>query len=269
MTPEIGMRPGADLAGQVAIVTGGAKNIGRAIARSLAAGGAAVMVNAVNSLAEAAQTAELIRAADGRAEVFAADVRDYAAVEAMVSATVSRFGRLSLLVNNHTYRHTTPVEELSLAEWQTMIGVVLTGVFHTIRAAVPELRAAGGGSIVNIGGMSTHVGYRGGAGRSAAKAGVEGLTRAAALDLACYGITVNCVAPGAIDTVRDARTRHGTMADGGTGGALTHGPGGEDIPAGRKGQPEEIAAMVRMLCGPEARYITGQTIHVNGGALRP
>ncbi len=267
--PVIGMRPGDELAGQVAIVTGGAKNIGRAIARSLAAGGAAVMVNAVTSLPAAAETADLIRAAGGRAEVFAADVRDYAAVAAMVSDTVARFGRLSLLVNNHTYRHTTPIDELSLAEWQTMIGVVLTGVFHTIRAAVPQLRAAGGGSIVNIGGMSTHVGYRGGASRSAAKAGVEGLTRAAALDLADYGITVNCVAPGAIDTIRDPRTRHGMMTDEGTGGALTHGIGGEGIPAGRKGHPEEIAAMVRMLCGPDARYITGQTIHVNGGALRP
>ena len=265
----IGLRPGDDLAGQVAIVTGGAKNIGRAIARSLAAGGAAVMVNAVSSMDAAAETAALITAAGGQAEVFRADVRDYGAVEQMIDATVQRFGRLSLLVNNHTYRHTTPIEELSLDEWQQMIDVVLTGVFHTIRAAIPRLTEAGGGSIVNIGGMSTHVGYRGGASRSAAKSGVEGLTRAAALDLARYGITVNCVAPGSIDTIRDPRTRHGTMTDGGAGGALTAGPDGQDIPAGRKGCPGEIAAMVRMLCGPDARYVTGQIIHVNGGALRP
>jgi len=252
----IGLRPGDDLAGQVAIVTGGAKNIGRAIARSLAAGGAAVMVNAVSSMDAAAETAALITAAGGQAEVFRADVRDYGAVEQMIDATVQRFGRLSLLVNNHTYRHTTPIEELSLDEWQQMIDVVLTGVFHTIRAAIPRLTEAGGG-------------YRGGASRSAAKSGVEGLTRAAALDLARYGITVNCVAPGSIDTIRDPRTRHGTMTDGGAGGALTAGPDGQDIPAGRKGCPGEIAAMVRMLCGPDARYVTGQIIHVNGGALRP
>ncbi len=221
-------------------------------------GGASVMVNALTSEADAAETVRLIEADGGSAACFITDVGDPIAVAAMVAETVRRFGRLDLLVNNHVQRGATPFEELSLDEWQKVLNVVLTGSFLTMRAAVPHMIAAGGGAIVNITGQLAHVGSRGSAHVSAAKSGLEGMSRAAALDLAPHDITVNCVAPGAVTTVRDRRTPH------------RGGPGGRSMPpAGRFAEPEEIASMVRFLCGPEARYITGQLIHVNGGDYRP
>jgi 3-oxoacyl-[acyl-carrier protein] reductase len=263
-TTEVGLRKSDELAGQVAIVTGAAMNIGRAIARSLAAGGAAVMVNAVTSVDAGHETVEMIRDDGGQAELHIADITDPDAVDAMVAATVARFGGLNILVNNHTYRHTMPVDQLSLDEWRKMIDICLTGVFITTHAVIPHMIEAGGGSIINLSGQSAYVGYRGGASRSAAKSGAEGFSRAAAVDLAQYGITVNSVVPGAIDTVRDERQKHGVALERST----TSGGYGIEIPAGRAGLPEEIAAMVRMLAGPDARYVTGQSIHVNGGAIR-
>jgi len=253
-----GMTSGSELAGKVALVTGGARNIGRAISRSLAAGGAAVMVNARTSRTEAEQTLAMIESAGGKAALHFADVSDAAAVAAMVDATVKHFGRIDILVNNAAVRSETPFAEMTLAEWRRVLSITLDAAFLCAQACLPHLSRAGGGAVVNIGGLSAHQGAAGRAHVVTAKAGLAGLTRALALELAPQGITVNCVVPGTIDTLRGL-------------------PGAPERPAhrrapppiGRLGAPEEIAAMVRMLCGPDARYVTGQSIHVNGGNFMP
>jgi 3-oxoacyl-[acyl-carrier protein] reductase len=252
------MKPGNELAGKVGLVTGAARNIGRAIARSLAAGGAAVMVNARTSRAEAEKTVAMIESADGRAAVHIADVTNAEQVSALVEATVSRFGRLDFLVNNAAVRFETPFEKMKFEEWRQVLAIVLDGAFLCAHAALPHLIRAGGGTIVNIGGQTGHKGASERAHVITAKAGLAGMTKALALDLAPHQITVNCVVPGTIESQRGL-------------------PGVPDRPAhrrapppiGRRGEPEEIAAMVRMLCGPDARYITGQAIHVNGGGYLP
>jgi len=248
---NVGMRPGTELAGKVALVTGAARNIGRAIARALAAGGASVMVNARTSRAEAEKTVEMI---GSNAALHIADITDPAQVRAMVEETVKRFGRLDFVVNNAAVRYETPFASMSFQEWQEVLSIVLDGAFLCAQAALPHLVKAGGGTIVNIGGQTAHKGASERAHVITAKAGLAGLTKALALDLAPHQITVNCVVPGTIESQRGL-------------------PGVPERPAhrrapppiGRRGEPEEIAAMVRMLCGPDARYITGQAIHVNGG----
>jgi 3-oxoacyl-[acyl-carrier protein] reductase len=253
-----GMTPGSELAGKVALVTGGARNIGRAICRALAAGGASVMVNANTSRAEAKHTVAMIHSAGGKAAAHFADVTDPAAVAQMVDATVSQFGRLDILVNNAAVRSETPFEKIKLEEWRHVIATVLDGAFLCTQSSLPHLARARGGAIVNIGGLTAHKGATGRAHVITAKAGIAGLTRALALDLAPQHITVNCVVPGTIETVR------------GLPGAPARPDDRRGLPpVGRRGEPEEIAAVVRMLCGPDARYITGQTIHVNGGGFMP
>ncbi|HEY8251789.1 MAG TPA: 3-oxoacyl-ACP reductase FabG [Burkholderiales bacterium] len=255
MPSNVGMKPGTELAGKVALVTGGARNIGRAIACSLAAGGASVMVNARTSRAEAEQTVEMI----GSSSAFhIADVTKPEEVKALVEATVKRFGRLDFLVNNAAVRYETAFSAISFDEWRRVLAIVLDGAFLCAQAVLPHLLRAGGGSIINIGGQTGHRGASERAHVITAKAGLAGMTKALALDLAPHQITVNCVVPGTIDSQRGL-------------------PGVPDRPAhrrapppiGRRGEPEEIAAMVRMLCGPDARYITGQAIHVNGGGYLP
>lgn len=258
MPSNSGMTPGTELAGKVALVTGGARNIGRAIARSLAAGGAAVMVNARTSRGDAEQTVAMIRSAGGNAAHHIADVTDPAAVAAMVDATVQRFGRLDVLVNNAAVRVETRFEEIKLEEWRRVISIVLDGAFICTQACLPHLIRAGGGTVVNIGGQTAHKGASGRAHVIAAKSGLAGMTRALALDLAPHHITVNCVVPGTIETVRGLPGAPERPQE-------RHAP----PPIGRRGEPEEVAAMVRMLCGPDTRYVTGQAIHVNGGGYMP
>jgi 3-oxoacyl-[acyl-carrier protein] reductase len=258
MPSTIGMTPGTELAGKVALVTGAARNIGRAIARSLAAGGAAVMVNANTSRADAEQTVAMIEAAGGRAALHIADVTDAAAVATLVEATVKRFGRLDFLVNNAAVRAETAFAEIRFEDWRRVLSTILDGAFLCTQASLPHLIRAGGGSIVNLGGLTAHKGADGRAHVITAKAGLAGLTRALALDLAPHHITVNCVVPGTIETVRGLpgapeRPQHRRALP----------------PIGRRGEPEEIAAMVRTLCGPDMRYVTGQSIHVNGGNFMP
>ena len=252
------MATNKELSGKVALVTGGARNIGRAISRALAAGGAGVMVNANTSRADAEQTVAAIQADGGTAAVHIADVTDPKAVAAMVAATVEKFGRLDLLVNNAAVRAETPFARMPFEEWRRVIATVLDGSFLCTQACLPHLARAGDGAVVNIGGMTAHKGAEGRAHVIAAKAGLAGMTRALALDLAPQGITVNCVVPGLIETVR------------GLPGAPERPEHRRSMPpVGRRGEPEEIAAVVRLLCGPDARYITGQAIHVNGGAYMP
>ncbi|MGE5641130.1 MAG: SDR family NAD(P)-dependent oxidoreductase [Clostridia bacterium] len=235
------------------MVTGAARNIGRAVAIALAQGGAAVVVNAKASREEAEETATIIRQAGGQAQVHLADVSEPEQVRALVDATVSAFGRLDVLVNNAAFRAETPVERISLAEWRAVLASVLDASFLCAQACLPHLA---GGTIVNIGGLTAHTGAAGRAHVVAAKAGLIGLTRALAVELAPRDITVNCVVPGTIETERNR-------------------PGAPERPAhrralpplGRRGTPDEVASAVRFLCGPGARYITGQTLHVSGGGF--
>ena len=248
------MGDASELAGKVALVTGGARNIGRAISRALAAGGAAVMVNAHSSREDAEQTVAMIKTAGGRAALHVADVTDAGAVGAMVSAAVREFGRLDMLVNNAAIRAETPFGEMQLDEWRRVLSVILDGAFLCAQSCLPHMVRAGGGAIVNIGGMTAHKGAAGRAHVVTAKAGLAGMTRALALELAPHGITVNCVVPGTIETLR------------GLPGAPERPAHRQSLPpVGRRGEPEEVAAAVRFLCGPGARYITGQSLHVNGG----
>jgi 3-oxoacyl-[acyl-carrier protein] reductase len=243
-----------ELEGRVALVTGASRNIGRSIASALAAGGAAIAVNARSSAAEAQACADAIAASGGRAAVLLADVTDPAQVARLVAETVQRFGGIDILINNAGIRHEQAIDALEFTEWRRTLATILDAAFLCAKAALPFLRASEAGTIVNIGGMTAQAGAKMRCHVVAAKAGIEGLTRALALELADDRITVNCVAPGLIDTVRV----------GSSAGSADH-HAGRTYPLGRRAPPEEVAAMVRHLCGPQARFITGQIIHVNGG----
>jgi 3-oxoacyl-[acyl-carrier protein] reductase len=245
----------SELAGSVALVTGAGRNIGRAIALALAGGGAAVAVNARTSQSEIDAVAAEIEAAGGKALAVLADVTDPAAVARMVAAVEARLGRIDVLVNNAAVRDVSSLDAIDLARWREITGVILDGAFICAKACLKSLRA-GGGTIVNIGGLSAHTGAAGRPHVVAAKAGLVGLTRALAHDLAGDGVTVNCVVPGLIETVRGAAS-----------GAHSAHAGKRESALGRRGTPEEVARAVRFLAGPGARYITGQTLHVNGGAF--
>ncbi len=216
------------------------------------------MINARRPSAECESVRAEITALGGKAVVEPADVSDPAAVARLVAGAVAAFGRLDILVNNAAIRRETPLAELAYEEWREVLAIVLDGAFLAAKAALPHLTRAGGGSIVNIGGLSAHMGAANRAHVVTAKAGLIGLTRALAHDLAPVNVTVNCVVPGTIDTVRGTTSSH----------APAHHPARKPI-IDRLGRPDEVAALVRMLCGPGSRYLTGQSFHVNGGAFMP
>jgi 3-oxoacyl-[acyl-carrier protein] reductase len=243
-----------ELTGKVAIITGAGRNIGRAIALTLAEGGASVVVNARSNRAEAEGVAREIEANGGNALVHLGDVADASAVQSMADAAVKHFGRIDILVNNAALRREKPFAEMSYADWREIMDVTLDGTFHCVKACLPALRKSGAGTIVNIGGLSAHTGAKGRAHVVTAKAGIIGFTRALAHDLADDGITVNCVVPGLIGTPRPKDKPEPAHH-------LVH-----QTITGARGRPEDVAAAVRFLCGPGARYINGQAIHSNGGA---
>jgi 3-oxoacyl-[acyl-carrier protein] reductase len=243
-----------ELGGKVAIVSGAGRNIGRAIALHLAQAGAAVVVNARSNQTEADAVVAEIKAAGGKAIAFLADVADAAAVEAMAQATLTAFGRIDILVNNASLRREKPIDEMSYAEWREIMDVTLDSAFHGVHACLPAMKK-NGGAIINIGGMSAHIGSKGRAHVMTAKMGLVGFSRALAHDLGAYHITANCVVPGAIHTTRPRTSLNPAHH-------LTHG-----TITGEPGKPDDVAAMVRLLAGPGGRNITGQTIHVNGGAF--
>jgi 3-oxoacyl-[acyl-carrier protein] reductase len=182
------------------------------------------------------------------------DVADPKAVQAMADAAMQQFGRIDCLVNNAALRREKPFAEMDYREWREILDVMLDGTFHCVKACLPALRKSGAGAIVNVGGLSAHTGAKSRAHVVTAKAGIVGFTRALAHDLADDGITVNCVVPGLIGTPRPNDKPEPAHH-------LTH-----QTITGERGRPDDVAAIVRFLCGPGARYVNGQAIHANGGA---
>lgn len=245
-----------ELDGKVAIVTGSARNIGRATAEELARAGAALVINAVQAKDLCEEVAEGIRAAGGEAIPVIADVRDPDAVDAMARAAIEEFGGIDILVHNAAVRSNTPFDDLDWETFKRGIDISIHGCFHLAKAVVPSMRERGGGAIVGVGGMSS---LRGSPGRShvmAGKMGLNAFIRGLALDLAKDNIRANQVVVGTYDTVRENNPSS----------ASRPAPNLEAIPLGREGVPQDMANLIRFIVGPGAAYITGQTIHSNGGA---
>lgn len=240
------------LCGRAALVTGGSRNIGRAIALALARRGADIAVHVGEDTRAGEETAAAARESGCRAVVVAGDLSEPATAARVVAQAAGTLGALDIVVNNAAIRPEAPLAELAYADWRRVMAVNLDAVFLVSQAALPHLRASHAGTIVNIGGLTGHTGAAHRAHVIAAKAGVVGLTKALAHELSPEGITVNCVSPGLIETARAGMPpqHHGARA----------------TLVGRRGRPEEVAEAVAFLCGAEARYITGETLHVNGGA---
>lgn len=247
--------------GQVAIVTGAARGLGKAVALKLAGDGAAVVVNDVRGeLAEA--VVNQIEAAGGQAVAHIADVSDEAQVEAMVSATVKRFKTVDILVNNAgMMRTTSPLEAVLLEEFRAMMAVNVVGVYLCLKAVLPIMKARRSGKIVNVSSsagrcMSTFNGPH----YTASKAAVLGLTRHVAREAAPYNINVNAVAPGTFVTEGGRELLPDLTPE-----LIQRIEQG--IPLRRLGEPQDHANVVAFLCSPEASYITGATIDINAGEL--
>jgi 3-oxoacyl-[acyl-carrier protein] reductase len=244
------------LMGKVALVTGAGRNIGRAIALALADAGAQVAVNVRASRSEGQAVVDEIVARGTNAVLLMADVTQRADVDAMIASIAKRFGRLDIVVNNAAIRHEAAFATLPYAEWRAAQAVCVDGAFHCTQAALPLLRQSGAATVINIGGLTANTGASMRAHVVTAKAALGGLTRALAHELAEFDITVNCVSPGMVETQRKAASATGTPHHHATQKSLL----------GRRGHPEEIASAVVWLAGPGARFTTGQTLHVNGGA---
>jgi 3-oxoacyl-[acyl-carrier protein] reductase len=244
------------LAGKVAVVTGASRRIGRHTALGLAGAGADVVVHAHTAADEIRSVAEEVRALGRRSMFHLADLTDEAAVEGFRAAVEAGFGRADILVNNAAIRSQCKFLDMSLSEWRRITAITVDAVFLTCRAFLPMMIAAGGGTIVNLGGLTGHSGASGRAHVCAGKAGVVGLTKALAIEFADRGITVNCVAPGKIGGERSATSGTSPIS-------------ADAIPLGREGEIEEAAFMVCCMCMPKARFMTGQTVHVNGGLYLP
>jgi 3-oxoacyl-[acyl-carrier protein] reductase len=242
------------LAGQVALVTGGSRGIGRAIACRLAQAGASVVITYAQQAAQAEETLERIRREGGTASAEQFDVGDPEATRAAMDRIVDREKRLDILVNNAGVAVDGLVVRLREEDWERALRVNLTGVFHCTRAALRTMMRARYGRIVNLTSVVAAMGNTGQAAYAAAKAGVIGFTRSMAREVSSRGITVNAVAPGFIETDM-------------TGGLdeAQRGFYASVIPAGRMGRPEEIASAIEYLASPDAAYVTGHVLHVNGG----
>lgn len=243
---------GQELTGQVALVTGAGMNIGRATALALAAAGATVAVNTRASRDAAEAVVEEIRTAGGKAELYLADVADAAQVQQMAEGVITRLGKIDILVLNASVRRERRFTDMSFEEWRVPLSISLDGSFHCIKACLPSMIASGGGNIVALTGSNVLTGAVGKVHSSAAKTGLTGMIRALAREVGQHGIRANCVSPGSINTTRPSHRSARREAKG-------------LVPLERWGESDEIAATVRFLCGPGASYITGQTLHVNGG----
>lgn len=245
-----------DLHGRVALVTGGNGGIGLGLARGLTRCGASVMIAGRNAEKNAAAVAELT-GLDGPADSVVADITDPQAIEAMVEATVSRFGRLDILVNNAGINIRKRPEEYSLAEWREVIDTNLTSAMLTSQAAYPHLKASGHGRVINNGSMLSIFGLPFTAAYGASKGGVVQLTKSLAVAWAKDGITVNVILPGWIDTDLTKRAREQVTA--------LHGNVLARTPAGRWGDPQDFEGIAGFLASDAAAFITGVAIPVDGG----
>jgi 3-oxoacyl-[acyl-carrier protein] reductase len=242
------------LDGKVALVTGSGRNIGRATVLKLAAEGAHVVVNSRTNKAEADTVAQEVRASGGKALALLADVSKQEQVDSMVSRALAEFGRIDILINNAAIRPHKPFTEVTLQDWEEVRGVVLDGAFYCTRAVINSMVANQYGRILFFTGEGAFTGGANRAHVSAAKMGLVGLARSLASEFAGQNIRVNVVSPGSIDTSR----ANPDWYQGRT-------PNAAGIPLGRQGTVEEIAATCLFLVSDDGGFITGQTIHVNGG----
>ncbi|MFC4103649.1 3-oxoacyl-[acyl-carrier-protein] reductase [Paenibacillus xanthanilyticus] len=244
----------ASLTGKTALVTGASRGIGRAIAIALAEAGADVAINYAGSEAAAAETAKAVEALGRRSLLIQANVGKASEFEAMVKQVVDTFGAIDILVNNAGITRDNLIMRMKEEEFDEVIETNLKGVFNGIKAVTRPMMKQRSGRIINISSVVGALGNPGQANYVAAKAGVIGLTKSTARELASRGITVNCVAPGFIQTDMTDKLPEEARAK------LSEG-----IPLARLGQPEDIANAVRFLASEAASYMTGQTIHVDGG----
>ena len=246
-------------AGKVAIVTGSARNIGRATALELAHAGAAVVINARVSGDLCEEVAHEITAAGGRALPFVADITDADAVARMVDATRAEFGGIDILVNNAASRSRVPFVELDDETWDFTLGVNFQGAYRMCKACVPDMIERGGGAIIGVGGVGSYAGQTRRTHVMAAKAGLGALMRGLAIDLGKHNIRANYVIVGHYDTeiAGSGSAKAANVKD------LT------SIPLGRLGTPQDMADLIRFLVGPGASYISAQTIHSNGASFSP
>lgn len=253
MSEESKSRISTDLSGQVAIVTGAARGLGRLISEMLAASGATVACVDVNAEL-LAQTVEQIRAAGGSAEAFPCDVTDSGRVNQVVKEVVEKWGRLDILVNNAGITRDTPVVRMKDDQWDAVLAINLRGTFLFTRAAARPMMKGRRGRIINMASVSGMMGNPGQANYSASKAGVIGLTRTVARELAGRKITVNAVAPGFIATEMTAALGEEILEE------VT-----KRTPLGRLGEPRDVAEAVLFLASEAAGFITGHVLTVDGG----
>ncbi|MGQ9477891.1 MAG: SDR family NAD(P)-dependent oxidoreductase, partial [Candidatus Bipolaricaulia bacterium] len=234
--------------------TGASRGIGAATALRLARAGCAVAVNYLHDLKGAEAVAAKIGALGQRGIALQADVGEPEQARKLVEQAAEELGGLQILINNAGYSQHAEVEELKIADWERMLRVGLTAAFVCAQAAIPYMKRAGWGRIVNVASLRAMTGSDHGAHYASAKAGIIGLTKSLALELAKHNITVNAVSPGYTRTemTREALEKHGVEI-------------AKKIPLGRPAEPEEIAAVIAFLASEEASYITGETINVNGG----
>ncbi|MGH2406939.1 MAG: 3-oxoacyl-[acyl-carrier-protein] reductase [Candidatus Limnocylindrales bacterium] len=245
-----------DLSGRAAVVTGGSRGIGRAVALRLAEQGADVCVSYQGNTAGAAEVTTAVEGLGRRALAVQGDVRDPAAADALVKAALEAFGKVDILVNNAGITRDDLIMRMSLDDWRDVLETNLFGAFYATKAATRPMLKARYGRIINISSVSGQAGQAGQANYSSAKAGLIGLTKATARELASRGITCNAVAPGFVvtDITRDLPENLKARLL-------------EATPLGRFGKPEEIAAAVAYLASDEAAFITGQVLAVDGGLV--
>ena len=242
---------------KVAIVTGAAKNIGRATCESLSKLGYNILVHANTDKDGAEETVNLVKQNDVQSARIIGDLTKPETSQELIKEA-SKLGTISALVNNASQREFNKFDDMTFDEWRFVMSINLDSLFHTCKAVIPEMKKNKWGRIVNLGGLSAHISAIGRAHVITSKSAVVGFTRALAMEYAETGITINTVVPGLIDTIRGASA----------GSSLVH-PSHSNPPVGRKGYPVEVATMITNLCGPHSDFVTGQTIHVNGGSYYP